>query len=315
MASALSPCSWPQGSAEPQVCSEPDGLGSGAGSTSLSTSLDHADTRESTLQPGAFQLQHCWPQGWGGWEKDSDCGLHACVADSKSEWLRCIALAGEDVLYAATNLGMLHRVWLPETSAQEERWENLWVSPRGGPIACMVVLAGSGIHPGIPARAPQDIVLLGEQQGQATVLSVPRMSSVGPFNTRTPQGDPSQQAISWEAHDGRPVVGVFLLEKAELEGTCLACTTSMDASLRIWELLAPDHTPQQPAPHASHASDAGARNMGPAMLWEAKSPYDVRLTCVDANMKRGMLVAGDQRGNVLMFGLDAAVLGSSPGNS
>ena len=55
--------------------------------------------------------------------------------------------------------------------------------------------------------------------------------------------------------------------------------------------------------------------MGPALLWEAKSPYAVRLTCVDANMKRGMLVAGDQRGNVLVFGLDAAVLGSSPGKS
>ena len=133
VASALSPSSWPQGSTEPQVCSAPDGLGSGAGSTSLS----HADTRESTLRPGgvAFQLQHCWPQGWGGWEKDSVCGLDACVADSKSEWLRCIALAGEDVLYAATNLGyapprmaardQCSRGALGEPVGQPTRWPQL----------------------------------------------------------------------------------------------------------------------------------------------------------------------------------------------
>ena len=63
----------------------------------------------------------------------------------------------------------------------------------------MVVLAGGGIHPGIPARAPQDLVLLGEQQGQATVLSLLRMSNGGPLSSRTPQDNPSPQAISWEA--------------------------------------------------------------------------------------------------------------------
>lgn len=40
-------------------------------------------------------------------------GRKGAPSDSKAEWVRFLALAGRDVLYVATNRGLIHRVILP----------------------------------------------------------------------------------------------------------------------------------------------------------------------------------------------------------
>jgi hypothetical protein len=82
-------------------------------------------------------------------------GSHPNVADAhKDDWICTLALASHDVLCLGTHLGRLQRVLLPAPGSpcslgsgqQEERWQQLWQSPRGQPLSCLAVRACIPLH-------------------------------------------------------------------------------------------------------------------------------------------------------------------------
>jgi hypothetical protein len=67
------------------------------------------------------------------------------ASDSKSEWVRALALAHPQLLLVATNRGLLYAVGLPEPTAAADRgcqevWTLLYEQPAGGPFASMALL-------------------------------------------------------------------------------------------------------------------------------------------------------------------------------
>ncbi|GAB4818244.1 hypothetical protein N2152v2_005290 [Parachlorella kessleri] len=281
------------------------------------------------------------PNGTGSSSSQAGRSARRRVAtDSKAEWVRGMAMAGQGTLYLATNRGLIHRVRLPGVGQPDECWQTLYVSPRRSPLQSLTAVQLGGWH------------WLGacDLAGHAVVVRAPAAQQ--PLGA----GEDSLVLLSdWQPFDGRAALGVFLAPQL---GPNLVFTVGLDGALALWYLL--DASEQGPvlqpplaslpaAAAASGAADEGvlligiaARSMSPAgaaaagvpsasqdqrltrvvaqasaeasgrpaavRLGETRSPLGARLIALDASLLPGLVVCGDQDGAVVAWALNAAAL-------
>eukprot|EP00887_Chlorella_sp_A99_P003684 scaffold7.g3684.t1 len=234
--------------------------------------------------------------------------------DSKGEWVRCLALAGQRLLLVATNRGLLHRVLLPAPQQQRgvERWQTLYAAPAGsrsGPViwlSCQVRASsgcGDSSSDTAASAAPrqQEELLVGmcTHAGSAVVVRQRRGASTS--------------SCCWQPYGGRAAFAVFFCKTLETScGTsskgddgCLCFTAGLDGLLTLC-----DSECLQP----------------PVRLAEARSPCRDRLVALDAaplgraqppsqqcekDMAPAQLLvaAGDTSGNVIAWRLELATTG------
>lgn len=118
---------------------------------------------------------------------------------SKSEYIRCVSLAGPLSLYVATNRGCLHRVDLPRNG--KEHWTTYASGYMEGPIVCMDVLFSvAKTEKLIPNDdLSEHIIAVGNGKGQARVLKLDCTELHSEIAWNHP----------WQAEAERKLLGVF----------------------------------------------------------------------------------------------------------
>ena len=104
---------------------------------------------------------------------------------------------------------------------------------------------------------------------------------------------PGLNCLEWEAHPGSHVLGAFWLRGASSERNLV--TANPPGEIRWWRL-----------PDSFQANDEAMKGTEeeparPALVAEAHSPFRKRIRCVDCDTDNGILAAGDQKGNVIVF--------------
>lgn len=117
----------------------------------------------------------------------------------RPDWVRCLALAGRDVLYVSMNSGSVSRVRF-EGAGQPEVWQTLWEDggEKPNPVTCLAVgMVGEGGE--VEDRI--DRVVFGANCGNARLLDV----AAGDWSTSV-NGKTSSAVLhsaEWRAHEGR----------------------------------------------------------------------------------------------------------------
>lgn len=136
--------------------------------------------------------------------------------NSRSEYVRCLALLTARILLVATNRGVLYRVQLPGPDCAEH-WTILWASQRQSPITCLVTLPPCDSD----SSTCNISILLGEQSGWAALLRV------------TADAVQLAQSLQWQAHSGGATLSAFC--PAAWRGW-LGVTCGLAGAVSCWSL-------------------------------------------------------------------------------
>lgn len=113
------------------------------------------------------------------------------IGNSKSEYVRCLRLARENILYVATNNGYLYHVQLRHSG--DAIWTEVAHVSEEAPIICMDFISIKS-----PVNA-EDILAVGDGKGNVVVISV-----------FTGDGIPkSAVSCTWTAEKERQLLGVY----------------------------------------------------------------------------------------------------------
>ncbi|XP_068664109.1 uncharacterized protein [Aristolochia californica] len=191
--------------------------------------------------------------------------------NSKSEYVRCLEFAREDILYVATNHGYIHLIKLYNPA--EVKWSKLVRVSEEVPIICMDLLPMGTSDLSSDAEVQ---VAVGDGKGNATILKViSNACSVKEVHT-----------FSWSAEKERQLLGIYWCKQL---GCRYLFTANPGGRLKLWCIS---------------ETTEGPKNFHVAsLIAEFTSCFGSRIMCLDASFQEEVLVAGDQRGNLLLFPL------------
>ena len=192
-------------------------------------------------------------------------GLRKAKKKSNKEWVRCLALAGLNAMYVGTNQGI---VYAKSATGGPSDWQPLFASPRQMPLLCMEVIRPRDVD--VPAGA--HLVCSGDASGYFTVVAVAQQgASVGP-------------CLQWRAHERR-LLGIH---RGKLATGGQVFSSDISGEVKWWEI------------------DLGGLHAGgwaerPRLKARMQSPLKIRVLGVDYCASSGLVVCGDQSGNIMAF--------------
>lgn len=192
--------------------------------------------------------------------------------DSKSEYVRYLHFAEENVLYVATNNGYLHHAEL--SSVEDVRWTEIIQAVEKTPIICMDVMT---MYSDFPLNR-EDIVALGDGRGNVTIV---RLTS----GNIEPKVDLS---FTWSAEKDRQLLGVYWCKSL---GCSYIFTADPRGVLKLWNIR--DSL-------FSITNDINASQMV-LLVAVFESSFGARIMCLDASPLEEILIAGDKKGNITGF--------------
>ncbi|KQK24040.1 uncharacterized protein LOC100829848 [Brachypodium distachyon] len=191
--------------------------------------------------------------------------------DSKSEYVRCLHFAQENVLYVATNNGYLHHAELSD--AENVRWTEVIQVSEKAPIICMDVMT---VYSDLFDK--EDIVALGDGRGNVTIV---RLTS-GNLEPKVVLSFP------WSAEKDRQLLGLYWCKSLECSRIFTADPRGV---LKLWNI--------RNALFANNHAITISQEVSLVALFE--SPFGARIMCLDASPQDEILVAGDKKGNITAF--------------
>jgi hypothetical protein len=135
--------------------------------------------------------------------------------DSKSEYVRCLHFAEENVLYVATNNGYLHHAEL--SNIEDVRWTEIIQVTEKAPIICMDVMP---MYSNLSLDR-EDVIALGDGRGNVTIVRLASGSIEPKMNL----------SFTWPAEKDRQLLGVYWCKSLEFTfsqlilGVCLSYGT------------------------------------------------------------------------------------------
>ena len=216
---------------------------------------EHADVGSSASSLETFASR---PPGGAAAE---DAEPSAGVTDSKGEYVRALALAAPDVLFVATNHGVLHRATIRRDSDGGWTWREAWRASSGTetgtPIMSVALLD--------PAKDGSARVALGDGAGRVSIVAV---TPGYRLETRTES--------SWSATAPRRLLDVFRCADGSV------FTSEVGGVVRRWR--------------APETEDGEWKLSGTARV-----PFGRRVLATAYHARSGLSVFGDQNGNVAAF--------------
>ncbi|KAM0835612.1 hypothetical protein ACQ4PT_062823 [Festuca glaucescens] len=175
--------------------------------------------------------------------------------DSKSEYVRCLHFAQENVLYVATNNGYLHLADLSDTN--DVRWTEVIQVTEKAPIICVDVMT---VHS--DSLDKEDIVALGDGHGNVTIV---HLSS----GNLEPKVDLS---FTWSAEKDRQLLGIYWCKSLECSHIFTADPRGV---LKLWNIRNVLYS-------NAHALTA-SQEVSLVALFE--SPFGARIMCLDVSLQ------------------------------
>ena len=216
---------------------------------------EHADVGSSASSLETFASR---PPGGAAAE---DAEPSAGVTDSKGEYVRALALAAPNVLFVATNHGVLHRATIRRDSDGGWTWREAWRASSGTetgtPIMSVALLD--------PAKDGSARVALGDGAGRVSIVAV---TPGDRLETRTES--------SWSATAPRRLLDVFRCADGSV------FTSEVGGVVRRWR--------------APETEDGEWKLSGTARV-----PFGRRVLATAYHARSGLSVFGDQNGNVAAF--------------
>ncbi|XP_048337417.2 uncharacterized protein LOC107426171 isoform X1 [Ziziphus jujuba] len=204
---------------------------------------------------------------------------HVCLMDSKSEYVRCLHFACEDVLYVATNNGYLYHAKLSEIG--DVYWTEIARVGEVVPIICMDLLS----KPFKQCCGVEDWVALGDGKGNVTIIQV--VSDVCAPKVGV--------ALTWSAGPERQLLGTHWSKSL---GWGYVFTADPRGTLKLWRLC----------DQLQSVSHNCAGSLDAFLVAEFMSSFGIRIMCLDASFENEVLLCGDIRGNLVLFPLLKTVL-------
>ncbi|XP_077240486.1 transducin family protein / WD-40 repeat family protein isoform X2 [Tasmannia lanceolata] len=203
---------------------------------------------------------------------------HLGLMDSKSEYVRCLHFAREDILYVATNHGYVHHVKLSEPG--NVKWTELVQVSGEVPIICMDFLSTK--YYGASADV-EDWIAIGDGNGNAMVVRI------------IPSSAKVALSFCWSAEKERQLLGIYWCKSL---GCSHLFTADPRGRLKLWRL----------GYASGSVSDEVIVNHEPSLIGEFTSCFGTRIMCLDALFEEEVLVCGDQRGNLIVFTFSKSLL-------
>ncbi|XP_020255003.1 uncharacterized protein LOC109831932 isoform X2 [Asparagus officinalis] len=196
------------------------------------------------------------------------------LMDSKSEYIRCLRFARENILYVATNNGYLYHVKLLDGDAL---WTEIAQVSKEAPIICMDIISLN------LSACVEDIVAVGDGKGNVTVI-------------RAVDGDPIPKyavCSTWSAEKDRQLLGIYWCKSL---GCNHLFTADPRGALKLWNI-------------GTSQSNADNTNVHAVFLAAVfSSSFGTRIMSLDASIREEVLICGDQRGNLSVFPLSEGLL-------
>ena len=216
---------------------------------------EHADVGSSASSLETFASR---PPGGAAAE---DAEPSAGVTDSKGEYVRALALAAPNVLFVATNHGVLHRATIRRDSDGGWTWREAWRASSGTetgtPIMSVALLD--------PAKDGSARVALGDGAGRVSIVAV---TPGDRLETRTES--------SWSATAPRRLLDVFRCADGSV------FTSEVGGVVRRWR--------------APETEDGEWK-----LFCTARVPFGRRVLATAYHARSGLSVFGDQNGNAAAF--------------
>ncbi|CAL4937260.1 unnamed protein product [Urochloa decumbens] len=192
--------------------------------------------------------------------------------DSKSEYVRCLHFAAENVLYVATNNGYLHRAELP--NIEDVRWTEIIQVTEKAPIICMDVMQ---TYSNLSLNR-EDIIALGDGRGNVTIVRLTSGSIEPKVNL----------SFTWPAEKDRQLLGVHWCKSLECS---YIFTADPRGVLKLWNI--------RDALFSSTDVTNAPQKCPLVAVFE--SSFGARIMCLDASPREEILIAGDRKGNITAF--------------
>lgn len=237
------------------------------------------------LQPSSMKEMSVYGEGSNELKNETEifslCAPKAshlnCLLDSKSEYVRCVRFARENVLYVATNNGFLYHVQLRHS--EDAIWTEVAQVSKEAPIICMDLLSTNS------SLAAEDTTAVGDGKGNVTVIITVVSSDAMPK---------SAVSCSWSAEKERQLLGVYWCQSL---GCSHLFTADPRGVLKLWNI------------DTSFQSDADKMCMdrvSPIAIFA--SSFGARTMCLDASVEGEVLICGDQRGNLTVYPFSKSLL-------
>ncbi|CAN6302598.1 unnamed protein product [Urochloa humidicola] len=192
--------------------------------------------------------------------------------DSKSEYVRCLHFAEENVLYVATNNGYLHRAEL--SNIEDVRWTEIIQVTEKAPIICMDVMPK---YSNLSLNR-EDIIALGDGRGNITIVRLTSGSIEPKVNL----------SFTWAAEKDRQLLGVHWCKSLECS---YIFTADPRGVLKLWNI--------RDALFSSTDVTNAPQKCPLVAVFE--SSFGARIMCLDASPREEILIAGDKKGNITAF--------------
>lgn len=242
-----------------------------------------------SLQPATAPVHHTQEAGAQTVEAESDSECHWVVLGHITGTVTCLKV-------------------IPECANNTKQTCDANASTPGAPH--------SHLPPSLTPTMPhEDVALTGSHASHASD------SSEGPQSLADSQADVQQPCagchpsnyITWDAHNGKPVLAVFIVPAF---GPCHVFTTSVTGTAMRWWLMPETLFSSSPSfPSSSSSSSPAlpgqvAAAQGARLLAEIRVPIGrgSQIVALDACPKRALLVCGDMAGNVMSFAVPLGIL-------
>lgn len=192
--------------------------------------------------------------------------------DSKSEYVRCLHFAEENVLYVATNNGYLHHAEL--SNVKDVRWTEIIQVTEKAPIICMDVMTTYSNH----SLNREDIIALGDGRGNVTIVCL-TSGSIEPKVFLS---------FTWSAEKDRQLLGVYWCKSLECSHIFTADPRGV---LKLWNIR----------DGLFSSTDAIHAHQKFSLAAVFESSFGARIMCLDASLRDEILIAGDKKGNITAF--------------
>ncbi|KAL0911837.1 hypothetical protein M5K25_017761 [Dendrobium thyrsiflorum] len=204
-------------------------------------------------------------------QSEAATGAHSL--SSKSEYVRCLCFAHENVLYVATNNGILYHVEICNPGAV--RWIQLAQVSKESPVICMDLMSMRSCKTSFMEYA----IAIGDGMGKATVMKLisGKSTSMVVFS------------LTWTAEKKTQLLGIYWCKSLG----CRQVLVDPRGVLKLWKL------------NIALDSDTDDNNLKPKVSFVAEftSYFGARIMCLDASTREQVLVCGDQRGNLTVYPL------------
>ncbi|KAG0472116.1 hypothetical protein HPP92_016662 [Vanilla planifolia] len=199
------------------------------------------------------------------------------LMDSKSEYVRCLYLGQEYILYVATNNGLLYHVDL--CNFESVRWFQIAQVGRDSPIICMDVIL---IH-SCELPFSEYLVALGDGLGNATVMKLVSSKSTSRVVL----------SVTWTAEKERQLLGIYWSRSLRYGKCSHLFTIDPRGALKLWRV---ENT-------LTYNMEGNYANPKVSFIADFASYFGARIMCVDASASEEVLFCGDQRGNLIVYPL------------